>query len=143
MRGFLARPARGQNLRMNFPGYLEEVGAGSGNRTRILSLEGCCTTTVLYPRGADRGNPSSSFGAVAGRLEARGGGSRTRTCEGVRQRIYSPPPLPLGTFPRARFGAPWTSPDKLGRLAAPFEQKPPPTTPAGARPGGCIAEASR
>ena len=31
---------------------------------------------------------------------ARGGGSRTRTCEGVRQRIYSPPPLPLGTFPR-------------------------------------------
>src|SRR5579871_3373627 len=33
---------------------------------------------------------------------ARGGGSRTRTYEGVRQRIYSPPPLPLGTFPRAR-----------------------------------------
>ena len=25
-------------------------GAGSGNRTRILSLEGCCTTIVLYPR---------------------------------------------------------------------------------------------
>src|SRR5437879_2186309 len=33
----------------------------------------------------------------------RGGGSRTRTYEGVRQGIYSPPPLPLGTFPqRAR-----------------------------------------
>ena len=31
----------------------------------------------------------------------RGGGSRTRTYEGLRQRIYSPPPLPLGTFPRA------------------------------------------
>src|ERR1700730_5006841 len=24
-------------------------GAGSGNRTRIFSLEGCCTTIVLYP----------------------------------------------------------------------------------------------
>ena len=28
-----------------------------------------------------------------------GGGGRTRTYEGVSQRIYSPPPLPLGTFP--------------------------------------------
>ena len=25
-------------------------GAGSGNRTRIFSLEGCCSTTELYPR---------------------------------------------------------------------------------------------
>ena len=25
------------------------------------------------------------------------GPGRTRTCEGFRQRIYSPPPLPLGT----------------------------------------------
>src|SRR5215471_10648732 len=29
------------------------VGAGSGNRTRILSLEGCCTTIVLYPPISD------------------------------------------------------------------------------------------
>src|SRR5665213_182484 len=65
------------------------AGAGSGNRTRILSLEGCCTTIVLYPR--------------TGSSNARGGGSRTRTCEGVRQRIYSPPPLPLGTFPQRVF----------------------------------------
>jgi hypothetical protein len=28
-----------------------------------------------------------------------GGGGRTRTYEGIRQRIYSPPPLPLGTLP--------------------------------------------
>src|SRR5436853_7584125 len=42
-----------------------------------------------------------------------GGGGRTRTYEGVSQRIYSPPPLPLGTLPRtvsrirnhARYGA--------------------------------------
>ncbi len=26
-----------------------DAGAGSGNRTRIFSLEGCCTTIVLYP----------------------------------------------------------------------------------------------
>ena len=31
-----------------------------------------------------------------------GGGGRTRTYEGVSQRIYSPPPLPLGTLPRNR-----------------------------------------
>jgi hypothetical protein len=31
-----------------------------------------------------------------------GGGGRTRTYEGVSQRIYSPPPLPLGTLPRKR-----------------------------------------
>ena len=27
-----------------------EIGAGSGNRTRIASLEGWCFTTKLYPR---------------------------------------------------------------------------------------------
>ena len=27
------------------------------------------------------------------------GAGRTRTCEGLRQRVYSPPPLPLGTRP--------------------------------------------
>src|ERR1051326_8549975 len=74
-----------------------EVGAGSGNRTRILSLEGCCTTIVLYPPVRMRG-----WSRVSPRLLRRGGGSRTRTYEGVRQRIYSPPPLPLGTFPLAR-----------------------------------------
>lgn len=37
---------------------------------------------------------------------APGGGSRTRTYEGLRQGIYSPPPLPLGTFPQARDGVP-------------------------------------
>src|SRR6202044_1401012 len=49
-------------------------GAGSGNRTRILSLEGCCTTIVLYPRG---GRPRSSI------RHRGGGGSRTRTYEGI------------------------------------------------------------
>src|SRR5262245_54053593 len=44
----------------------------------------------LRPRLASR----SAEGAKAG------GGGRTRTYEGVSQRIYSPPPLPLGTLPR-------------------------------------------
>src|SRR5262249_46830878 len=54
--------------------------------------------------------PSPRLRRVAfaiGRLASRGaagakagGGGRTRTYEGVSQRIYSPPPLPLGTLPR-------------------------------------------
>ena len=30
------------------------AGAGSGNRTRIFSLEGCCSTTELYPHSLKR-----------------------------------------------------------------------------------------
>ena len=71
-----------------------EDGAGRRDRTDILSLEGCCTTIVLYPRDARMGGRRRLARATAG------GGSRTRTYEGVRQRIYSPPPLPLGTFPQ-------------------------------------------
>ena len=38
-----------------------------------------------------------------------GGRGRTRTYEGVSQRIYSPPPLPLGTLSRtSRLGLPMT-----------------------------------
>ena len=39
------------------PMVAKEVGAGDGNRTRVNSLEGCRTTTVLHPPGA--------FGVVA------------------------------------------------------------------------------
>jgi hypothetical protein len=28
---------------------LEEVGAGEGNRTLVISLEGCCSTIELHP----------------------------------------------------------------------------------------------
>src|SRR6516162_8768563 len=44
-----------------------------------------------------------AIGRLASRSAAgatAGGGGRTRTYEGVSQRIYSPPPLPLGTLPR-------------------------------------------
>ena len=35
-------------LKFSTPG-IQAAGAGSGNRTRIFSLEGCCSTTELYP----------------------------------------------------------------------------------------------
>src|SRR5690349_3560807 len=60
-----------------FHEFGEDVGAGSGNRTRILSLEGCCTTIVLYP--PNRGAGSARLSPLS---SARGGGSRTRTYEG-------------------------------------------------------------
>src|SRR5205814_1288389 len=59
---------------------------------------------LFYTRGADCSIFVRRSGAPAKARAARGGGSRTRTCEGVRQRIYSPPPLPLGTFPRRALG---------------------------------------
>src|SRR5712691_2719123 len=57
------------------------------------------------------GGQEAGFGGQVGWLASRsaagakaGGGGRTRTYEGVSQRIYSPPPLPLGTLPRRRRG---------------------------------------
>ena len=38
-----------------------DVGAGSGNRTRIFSLEGCCSTTELYPHSPKRGGREGRF----------------------------------------------------------------------------------
>jgi hypothetical protein len=87
---------------------IENVGAGEGNRTLVISLEGCCSTIELHPR---RGQSSDVVDPVV-RLEIDlcfsrdGGGGRTRTYEGVSQRIYSPPPLPLGTLPRRRTSHP-------------------------------------
>src|SRR5262245_23001015 len=48
--------------------------------------------------------PISAFTRVFDALwgTKAGGGGRTRTYEGVSKRIYSPPPLPLGTLPRRR-----------------------------------------
>ena len=34
--------------------YYGKTGAGSGNRTRVFSLEGCCSTIELYPPVPDR-----------------------------------------------------------------------------------------
>src|ERR1700741_2817140 len=47
-----------------------EPGAGSGNRTRIFSLEGCCTTIVLYPQylGGDALISPQSLRGVVGEV---------------------------------------------------------------------------
>src|SRR5262249_18100739 len=101
-----------QNEMMTVTQALEKIGAGEGNRTLVISLEGCCSTIELHPRTrsstCEPAFAKASAGAFAtGRLASRsaagakaGGGGRTRTYEGVSQRIYSPPPLPLGTLPR-------------------------------------------
>ena len=82
---------------------IENVGAGEGNRTLVISLEGCCSTIELHPR---REQSSAVVDQVVRLSETDlcfsrdGGGGRTRTYEGVSQRIYSPPHLPLWTLPQ-------------------------------------------
>ena len=51
-------------------------GAGRGNRTLVFSLEGCCSTIELHPHHA-------RYYTLALTEQRSGGGSRTRTCEGV------------------------------------------------------------
>src|SRR3954454_18575461 len=81
---------------------IEKIGAGRGNRTLVFSLEGCCSTIELHPRKSNLSSPAAHWrmaGSPAGAQGAKAGGrGRTRTYEVVRQRIYSPPPLPLGTL---------------------------------------------
>jgi hypothetical protein len=79
-------------------------GAGEGNRTLVISLEGCCSTIELHPptltlrKLGGRSPPPSDSPTEAPKSATVGGRGRTRTYEGVSQRIYSPPPLPLGTL---------------------------------------------
>jgi hypothetical protein len=69
-----------------------------GWRRRASSLQLSSTRVRL---SMWRDSKSAWRGVVADILEG-GGGGRTRTYEGVSQRIYSPPPLPLGTLPRKK-----------------------------------------
>jgi hypothetical protein len=32
---------------------IESIGAGEGNRTLVISLEGCCSTIELHPHSED------------------------------------------------------------------------------------------
>ena len=57
-----------------------DAGAGEGNRTLVVSLEGCRSTIELHPR--------DWVGWTAS-----GGQRRIRTFEGVSQQIYSLPRL--------------------------------------------------
>src|SRR5690606_5651675 len=95
---------------------VQKSGAGRRDRTDILSLEGCCTTIVLYPREesvAPTSRKSLAFPHPIPFLGFRPLGLETRVVgeEGLEpsklsQRIYSPPPLPLGTFPQRAFSKP-------------------------------------
>src|SRR5579884_1131310 len=81
---------------------MDQNGAGEGNRTLVISVEGGCSTIELHPHGppAERCRPGRrpAVSAYCYLKPPPGGRGRTRTYEGVSQRIYSPPPLPLGTL---------------------------------------------
>src|SRR5690554_5535097 len=74
---------------------LFKTGAGDGNRTRIISLEGWGSTIELLPPGS---HGSTSFRGTLDHknqtdTEHLGGGGWIRTSVGVSQQIYSLPPL--------------------------------------------------
>ena len=62
------------------------LGAGEGNRTPVVSLEGFCSAIELHP-------PEKYLPNAAPLNTCDGGGSWIRTNVGVRQRVYSPSPL--------------------------------------------------
>jgi hypothetical protein len=66
-------------------GVAENLGAGEGNRTLIISLEGCCSTIELHPLGV-----GSVHSLVLAKHWWRGLDSNQRRRS---QRIYSPSPL--------------------------------------------------
>ena len=68
-------------------------GAGEGNRTLVVSLEGFCSTIELHPQAEL--HPPEGFRPVSDNLacEMDGGGGWIRTNVDVRQRVYSPSPL--------------------------------------------------
>src|SRR5512134_697373 len=86
-------------------------GAGEGNRTLVISLEGFCSTIELHPRisGQIRRSPGArtalpTVPPLPPRLPfVLGGGGRIRTYEGESRQIYSLIPLtarePLQTKP--------------------------------------------
>src|SRR5690606_19230035 len=93
----------------------KKPGAGSGNRTRVFSLEGCCTTIVLYPHEecgctalrlkSDVSAPDSYLDSGPEALKRVVGEVRLESTK-LTQGIYSPPPLPLGTFPQRAMSMP-------------------------------------
>jgi hypothetical protein len=98
-------------LRQPRPGAaLHNSGAGEGNRTLVVSLEGFCSTIELHPRKPVRISPPKApvkFHRPLSplRLLRNGGGGWIRTNVGVRQRVYSPSPLATRA-PLPRIGQP-------------------------------------
>jgi hypothetical protein len=46
---------------------VEIIGAGEGNRTLVISLEGCCSTIELHPRRGDS-HRTSAICSLASRM---------------------------------------------------------------------------
>jgi hypothetical protein len=76
-----------------------ETGAGEGNRTLVISLEGFSSTIELHPQGRLPQPHKKSF-STANHLFSCGGGGWIRTSVLVRGQIYSL--LPLTTRPPLR-----------------------------------------
>ena len=79
--------------------FKRRIGAGTGNRTRVFSLEGCCSTIELHPH--ERSDSTSRPALQRGRTgrqksfckeKGSGGRGRTRTYEGI-ARGFTVPPL--------------------------------------------------
>jgi hypothetical protein len=81
-------------------------GAGEGNRTLVVSLEGFCSTIELHPRNLPPRQPIIQTPAQLKKLRyfntatKTGGGGRIRTIVLIRGQIYSL--LPLTTRPPLR-----------------------------------------
>ena len=78
------------------------TGAGEGNRTLVVSLEGFCSTIELHPPGAKTSEAINRRTNTGHNIctaqhptlsQNTGGGGWIRTNVGVRQQIYSLPPL--------------------------------------------------
>src|SRR3954469_5601401 len=85
-------------------------GAGEGNRTLVISLEGFCSTIELHPPDSKKGSPEISATALQTpafrfwRHPTTGGGGWIRTNVGAR-------PTDLQSAPFSRSGTPPAEPE--------------------------------
>src|SRR3954447_16544772 len=86
------------------------AGAGEGNRTLVISLEGFCSTIELHPPDSKKGSPAISAAALQTpafrfcRHPTTGGGGWIRTNVGAR-------PTDLQSAPFSRSGTPPAEPE--------------------------------
>ena len=113
-------PFSGVGLRLN-----RRSGAGSGNRTRILSLEGCCTTIVLYPQVSMRAGRKSllnSSGASGGRSMRVVGEVGLEPTKAYASGFTVRPLCRSGHSPARAFRAPCALPVKTARRSRPLSR---------------------
>ena len=75
-----------------------QIEAGEGNRTLVFSLEGCCSTIELHPRGA--AEAANLKFEISGFKFTQWGLQDLNLCRHS-QRIYSPPPLTTRANPHS------------------------------------------